>query len=148
MVERNGAVGKFVLSSQPEVAEFFGQDRQTIGAWSSAGMPGERGHWDLKLCFDWAREQGKFGVKGKDEQLEAYRRERTELARLEKEEKLRNLQPIDKLMPAWQQLSSILRNGADTLQRKYGAEAADIYNEMIDACTDVVEKTVQSLKTE
>ncbi|MDD5037052.1 MAG: hypothetical protein PHE55_20185 [Methylococcaceae bacterium] len=45
-----------VVDTQAEVAAFFGVSTHTVDAWrrtSPVALPGERGQYDLKACFEW-----------------------------------------------------------------------------------------------
>ena len=66
--------------------------------------------------------------------LEEYRRWRAALARLEYQERERQLLPRDQVHAALGRLAAILRQAGETLQRQFGTEAYDILDEaLVDA---------------
>ena len=45
---------KFIVTSFGDIAEFFGVSRDTVRKeWARRGMPGRRGHYDLRDIFKW-----------------------------------------------------------------------------------------------
>lgn len=76
----------WVVQNQTDVARFFRVNPGTVREWRQAGMPGERGRWDLSEIYHWrmTRRAATPGVSGTDEEVLRRRRE-LEVAKLEEE---------------------------------------------------------------
>lgn len=73
--------------------------------------------------------------------LERYREERAALARLDRLAREGKLIPRDETREALGRVASILRGAGDSLQRQFGAEAAEILYEALDDCGREVDRT-------
>lgn len=75
-----------MVQNQTDVARFFRVNPGTVREWRQAGMPGERGRWDLSEIYHWrmGRKAATPGGGGTDEELLRRRRE-LEVAKLEEE---------------------------------------------------------------
>lgn len=69
---------------------------------------------------------------GRGRWIEAYRREKALLARMERREREGHLIPRPRLRTCLGLISSLLRRTADTLQRQFGAEAHGVLSEGLD----------------
>lgn len=78
--------------------------------------------------------------------LEAYRAARAEIAQMDVEERKRTHVPISKLRVALTKFSGRLRRAGEVLQRRFGNDASDVFNEAVDEAAQFVEKdlTVES----
>lgn len=66
--------------------------------------------------------------------LEEYRRERTRLVKLEREEREKTLLPRDLVHEGLGRIATILREAGETLQRQFGSDAHQLLNEALDDC--------------
>ncbi len=73
--------------------------------------------------------------------LEEYRKHRARSAKVEADEKERISVPRAILEPALRQSAGVMRRVGETLARRFGNEAGDIYNEGVDR----VEETIRSI---
>ena len=64
--------------------------------------------------------------------LEAYREERAKIAKLDRQERERQLVRRDEVRQALARIAVILRGAGDTLQRQFGAEAVEILYEALE----------------
>jgi len=80
-----------------------------------------------------AREDDPLLQGGSSPALERYREERATIARLDRLERERKLLPRDEVKEALARIAAILRGAGDTLQRQFGAGAAEV---LFDALED------------
>lgn len=73
--------------------------------------------------------------------LERYREERAKLARLDRLDREQQLLPRDEVREALSQIATILRGAGETLQREFGAGAADILYEALDDADREIDRT-------
>jgi hypothetical protein len=73
--------------------------------------------------------------------LEAYREERTKLARLERREREGSLIPRDEAREALGRIAALVRGAGDALQRRFGPEAAEILDEALQDAEREIDRT-------
>ncbi len=73
--------------------------------------------------------------------LERYREERAAIARLDRLERERMLIPRDDVRTSLGRIATLIREAGETLQRQFGAEAAEILLEAMDDAEQEIERT-------
>ncbi len=73
--------------------------------------------------------------------LERYREERAAIARLDRLERERMLIPRDDVRTSLGRIAALIREAGETLQRQFGAEAAEILLEAMDDAEQEIERT-------
>jgi len=79
-----------------------------------------------------AREDDPLLQGGSSPALERYREERATIARLDRLERERKLLPRDEVKESLGRLAAILRGAGDTLQRHFGAAAAEVLHDALE----------------
>lgn len=144
---------RFVATSREELASLYGKNPSTIQNWSAAGMPGSRGHWELREVLPWrekwweARLANSSGdpmlvSDGASPALEKYREEKAALARMDRLEREGNLLKSDDLRELLLPAFAVLRDCGERLQAMFGADALRIHNEAVDAAIRTVMERV------
>ena len=72
--------------------------------------------------------------------LEAYRQARAELARLDLAERRGELVNVEQLNAAWARVAAVLRRGSALVERQFGSEARDVFDQALDAADKIMRK--------
>ncbi|WP_437203483.1 hypothetical protein [Planctomicrobium sp. SH664] len=134
-----------LAASRDEIAAIFGRPVSQIRKWEAAGMPpqGTEG-FNVAAIVEWreTRWERRLSQSGQDPELidggedspalEEYRRWRAKLAELEFRRQEGRLVELDVLNPMLSKSAALFRRACETLERRFGTEAADILREAID----------------
>lgn len=82
-------------------------------------------------------------VRGGSVGLERYRAVRAEMAAMDLEERAGTHIPLKKLSTALQKFGGLLQRGGEALQRRFGAGAAEIYNNAVDGALAEMSKELE-----
>jgi hypothetical protein len=141
--------GPITFRSQSAMARGLGVNRNSIVAWvGKPDFPGGRtGPWSLHEIVPWliARQKQKAPLDdplldGPDSPaLERYRDARASLSELELEQRRGRLVDVDELGDWWaNEIAAPLRRATETLQTRFGVEAAEIVTRALERADDVV----------
>jgi hypothetical protein len=72
--------------------------------------------------------------------LERYREERAILARLERQQREQSLRPLDDVREGLRLVAAVIRSAGDTLNREFGAAAAQVVREALDEIEREIER--------
>ena len=151
-----------VVETQAEIAKFFGVSTHTIDAWrrtSPVALPGERGQYDLKACFEWwlvhgPARRGKGRPKGDGDYdplmdspedtpaLERWRLARAKDAEISLAERQQQLITVELFRRMIDVAFVPLRQFAEEQIREHGNGTADAWAEAVDRFTHEIESVI------
>ena len=133
---------KWVAKSRREAGEVLGIGPRQITEYCGRGMPGERAHYPIPEMIRWMREhvwnpQAELAdgdpllAGGESQWLEKYRKERTQLARMDRLERQGILIPREKVHEGLVIFSEKMHGALDLIRQDY-PDAAKILLEALD----------------
>lgn len=137
-----------------EVAVDLDLTLDSIKRWRAEGMPGRSGRYVLPDVIRWARTEGPWSrhrkemqpqedplLTGGDESdgLERYRLAKAKHAELDYEHRKGELIERQKARDIFGRWAVLIRRMGERLATRYGNDAAEIVNEALEECADVVQ---------
>ncbi|NQT37806.1 MAG: hypothetical protein HQ581_09975 [Planctomycetes bacterium] len=153
----------WVVDTQAEIATFFGVSTHTVDAWRRTApvpLPGDRGQYDLKACFEWwlIHGPGRRGKgrppKGGDEfdplmdvqddtpALERWRLARAMDAELSLGERQKQIVSVELFQRMSEAAFLPLRRFAEEQIREHGNGTADAWTEAVEQFTREIESVI------
>jgi hypothetical protein len=145
-----------IVENQSALADFFGVSVRTVDAWRRAApiaLPGKRGQYDLKACFEWWLTHGP-GRRGKGrppgdaivaeepesaERLRLARAKEAELRLAEKEGKVISVELFQRMVDA---AFIPLRRFAEEQIKEHGNGTADAWTDAVEEFTEEIESVI------
>jgi len=137
-----------VVATIAGAAKELGISERAFHTWLAAGCPARvQGGYDIGVAQQWntdrRRQPDPLLMGPSSPALEAYRRRRAELARLEVLERKHVLIDRRQIEPTMQRFSQIMRTAVETLQREFGTDAAKIIDDALLDSLRVVDSLAQ-----
>mgnify|MGYP007071663192 CR=1 FL=1 len=146
------------ITSRDQIAALFGRNLATVKDWSTGGMPGTPGNYDLGEIIRWREAWWERRLRdatsidpelsgGDSPALEKYREQRAELARLDVLERKKTLVRIETLNKALNRLVGLMR-GLGEWMKIHSATAHAKLNETLDECERVISEEFSPVSDE
>jgi hypothetical protein len=156
---------EWIVTTQSQLAAFFGVSTHTIDAWrrtAPVALPGERGQYDLKACFEWwlihgpgRRGKGRppkgeagdeydplMDVQDDTPALERWRLARARDAELSLAERQKQIVSVELFQRMTEAAFLPLRRFAEEQIREHGNGTADAWAEAVEQFTQEVESVI------
>lgn len=153
-----------IVETQADIAGFFGVSTHTVDAWrrtAPVALPGTRGAYDLKACFDWwlihgpgRRGKGRppkgagdeydplMDVQDDTPALERWRLARAQSAELDLAERQHQIVSVESFQRMVDAAFVPLRRFAEEQIKEYGNGAADAWMEAVDEFRQEIESVI------
>ncbi len=123
---RNDARGDYIATRQVQVARWFGVSLATVRFWSTAGMPGRPGHYDLAEISRWriAQLDRQAGTARDDDDAKRKLNEiKARSAEIDLQVKERSYVPLHYAREIVDDFFRAMTTARSTLSQRYGGQA-------------------------
>lgn len=139
-------LSEFTVTNRESVARFFGTSASTVARWHQAGMPGQKGSWDLSAIAQWREQVLKAAVDDAisdpdmvggegSPALERYRSARAAIAELELQRKQESLVDRNLIENELLRCADVIRGRLEIINTEpnmTGREALDLFLDCLD----------------